>query len=172
MKANTFLVLLSLGLLCSAIPQLKGNDSRIRRIIDGTTTAEPKIGLNNSTLMSSNASLSTTMSIKTAQNSETTTSGTHNRETSTASSKTTTQSIDKLQYERYTTMNQNHHTSTTTAMPISPDASSSSVCSPASRHFDFLSFLGGSIFGFLVVGLGVLAWGLYRLHVERSYRTI
>lgn len=120
-----------------------GNERRIRRIIDGTTTAEPKIKLNNSTLMSSNASLSTTMRIKTAQNSETTTtSATHNRETSTASSKTTTQAIDKLQYERYTTMNQNHHTSTTTAMPISADASSSSVSPPASRQFDVMSFLG------------------------------
>ncbi|KAH0545769.1 uncharacterized protein LOC123268473 [Cotesia glomerata] len=170
-NVNTILVLISLGVLCFSNPHYKGNKRRFIRQVDGTTTAEPKIGLNNTALMSSNDSVSTTMKIKTAlqKDRETTTTSPY-RETT--SSKTTTQSIDKLQYERYTTMNQNRHTtSTTTAMPISLDISSS-VSSFVPRQFDVLSFIGGSLFTFCLVGFGVLSWKAYALHIERSYRTI
>ncbi|CAG5093738.1 Protein of unknown function [Cotesia congregata] len=140
---NTILVLISLGVLCFSNPHYKGNERRFIRQVDGTTTAEPKIGLNNTALMSSNDSVSTTMKIKTAlqKDRETTTTSPY-REASTTSSKMTTQTIDKLQYERYTTMNQNRHTTS------------------------------GSLFTFCLVGFGILSWKAYALHIERSYRTI
>ncbi|KAK0162140.1 hypothetical protein PV327_008502 [Microctonus hyperodae] len=132
----------------------KHNDMRIHE----TTTAEPKHESPKTTIVN-NSSLSSHISIITK----------NSRKLDATTPLSLINAITKVvHYTQSVESSTENLQSSTTAIPIILP----SAASGGQRQFDILSFMGGSLFTFCLMAIGVVLWKAYKMRIERNYRTI